>query len=289
MNKVQLIAFAVVVDRQLDRLFARKLLHQRASHSGDEVIGSAGLQPLAHHFAEGSPQILLAGASAPPARRDWHQREAEDHLDSRLGHGFQSAGNVPHRLGAGQAGIAAEQSLGDHLHRCGGGRGRHVAPAPLPLFRCPACDLAEDWDQRIHGWRGEARRDDLALAPPQLAVRAQEAMADRRLQDLLDQLRLAVIRGVVENDVLHGLRVKRDMHRVPEHVAGDVPVAIGSFRPAVDGGFGALAEEAAPWRNRTGATGRVGWNEGIHGNRKVGLTRRRVKSLRLRDRPTPAG
>ena len=79
----------------------------------------------------------------------------------------------------------------------------------------------------------------------------------------LDDVGLHIIGGIVEQDPLDQVRIERDVDVEAEHPAPHVALAEGQLGPAVDGGPGPLADEAAPDRNRAGAARRMGRDEGL--------------------------
>ena len=195
----------------------------------------------------------LAALARPAFFRQRKLRQAQQGQHPRLGKALDGRRNVVHRRFGSQPGIATEQGQSDDRHRRPGRLGRHVdALAVGPAFHCRTRRLDEHGALRIdRGWR-EACGDDTALLAPRLAVGGQQAAADDRVEQALDDVGLGIIAGIVEQDMLDHRRVEHDVDLEAEDVALEIVGGEGEFRPAVDRRPRPLTEEAAPSRDRPG-------------------------------------
>ena len=157
--------------------------------------------------------------------------------------------------------VAAEQGQRDDRHRRPRRLGRHVAPFAVgPARHRRARRLDERPALRLDRGRREAGGDDPPLLAPQFAVGGQQAPADDRVEQGLDDVGLGVIGGIVEQDMLHMIRVEHDMDLEAEDVALEMIGLEGELRPAVDRSPRPLAEEAAPAGDRLGLPRRI-WRD----------------------------
>ena len=205
-----------IVDRQRDRLVARKALAaaRGSCRSGNRRDASP---PSRSRTIAPSVWRRKTGRAARAARSaDRDQRQAEQRLHPRLADALHRRGDMVHRFAAGQPRVAAEQGVRDDRHR------RRVASAAMsraPVVPrsapSPRPTSAEDRHQRVDRGRREAGGDDLALRRA-TARRPRSAGRGRwsGRADALDESRLLVIGGIVEQHALDPRRASSRMWTV---------------------------------------------------------------------------
>ncbi len=240
-----------IVDRQRPRLLIRETLAQRLDHSRQEIARHSAVPAIVYHFLKCPPEEKLPALSCPPLRRHRELRKAQQRQHPRLGKALDRRRDMGHRRFRNQPWVAAEQGQGDHHHSRPRGLGRHVALAALvPAGHRFARRLHEHRPLCLYRRRREAGGDDFSLLTPQAAVRGQQSAADNRSKQMLDDVRLGVIGSIVEQHMLDQLGIEQDVDAEAEDMAFEIVDLERPFGPAVDRSPGALAEKAAPGRDR---------------------------------------
>ena len=250
-----------IVHRQRRRLLRIEPVVERADQPAEKVVGAALRQPLANHRLERVAQIGHAAIRRPALAAPGHSGQAEHRLQPRLAHALERRGDMRHGGLAGEPRVAAEQGVGDDPYRRLRRLGGHVADAGLPPFERGASHLAEQRHQRVDRGRREIGGDDPPLLAPEAAVRGEETLADRRREQLLDDLRLGIIGGIVEQHPLHRVGIERDVDPEAEDLSPHIGEAESLLRPAVHRGARPLPEKAAPAGDGPGAARRVRGDE----------------------------